>query len=171
MREALADLVDVFLDYMEVVEQPFSGRPDVEIGCGGDGESGVGIVQDAPGVIEPAEQRRTAAPRSGPGEALAGGDGASAIAEVLDPEQLAADRTRQQLLAGLAAVLKESGKESAWRCRRDGGNLGKWTARASSVRKVMSTTVPRASSVYISPPLPLRTLATKETQCPKCRTG
>jgi hypothetical protein len=161
----------VFLDYMEVVEKPFSGRPDVDIGGGGGGEPGVGIVQNAPGVVEPGEQRPAAAPRPDAGEALAGGDGAGAIGEVLRPEQFAADRTGQELLAGLAAVLKESGKESAWRCRRDGGNLGKWTARASSVRKVMSTTVPRASSVYISPPLPLRTLATKENQCPKCHTG
>ena len=55
-RQALAHLADVLLDDVEVVEQPLAGRADVGPVVGGGGEPGVGLVQDAAGLVQPGEQ-------------------------------------------------------------------------------------------------------------------
>jgi mannose-6-phosphate isomerase-like protein (cupin superfamily) len=134
--ETLADLADVLLDDVEVVEQPVAGGSDVDVLVGRGGEPRVGVIEDQPGAVESGEQRRTAAAAVvAAAEPLAGGDLPCPIDQVFDAEELAADRTREQLLAGFAASLKEAGQTPEWWCGRNGEPLVLWTARAANTRK------------------------------------
>jgi hypothetical protein len=56
-RKALADLEDVLLDYMEVVEQPLARRADIGSPVGSNGQLGIDLFQDPPRLIQPVKQR------------------------------------------------------------------------------------------------------------------
>jgi hypothetical protein len=113
--KTLTDLADVFLDDVEVVEQPITRGADVDVlvCCGG--QPRMGVIEDQPGAVEPGEQRGPAATATvAAAEPLTGGDVAGAVDQILDAEQLAADGTREQLVAGFAATLKEAGQAPEW---------------------------------------------------------
>ena len=114
--QALAHLADVLLHDMEVVEQPFARGADVEITVGRGREACVGVVENPAGAVEPGEQGGVAPAAGATHEPLSGRDGAGAVAEVFGAQQLAADRTGKQLLAGVTWTLKEPAEYSTWGC-------------------------------------------------------
>jgi hypothetical protein len=118
-RETLPYLADVLLDDVEVVEQPLARRSDVGVAVGGVGEPGVGVVEDAPRVVEAREQARAGPPARG--EALLAGDGARALAQVLGAEQLAADGAREQVLRRSVSPEEQAGEEAGRRDRKSTG--------------------------------------------------
>jgi hypothetical protein len=81
----------------------------------------VRILQDPAGLLQTGEERRpTPGPAPG-GQPLAGGDGLRPLGQVLDAEQLTADRTGEQVLAGVGSKKRgEDGKGAAC-AGRDGG--------------------------------------------------
>jgi mannose-6-phosphate isomerase-like protein (cupin superfamily) len=126
----------VLLDDVEVVEQPVARRADVDFLVGRGGQPRVGVIEDQPGAVETGEERGATAPAMvAAAEPLAGRDVPGAVDQVLDAEQLAANRAREQLVAGFAASLKEAGQSSEWWCGCDGKPLTLWTARVAYTRK------------------------------------
>jgi hypothetical protein len=83
----------------------------------------VGPGEDAPGLVQPRQQRRGAASTRSARQALAGGDFASPFNQMLDPEQLALDRTRDQLLSGVGAAEAETSEDLSRAERSDGADL------------------------------------------------
>ena len=115
-RKVEADLGDVVPDDVEVVEQPLSGRTDVEGGRLG-GDPGVRVLEDGERPVEPAQQRADAPGAAAGPEVLTTGDGASVLGEPLDAQQLAPDRAGEKVRPG--AMARERAEQcspghSAW---------------------------------------------------------
>jgi len=128
----------VLLDHVVVVQQPLTRGPDVLAAVGGGGEPRVGILQNSAGAVETRQERSPAPAGARDGQPLLRGQGLSPLTEVLGPEQLAADRPREQIFAGVRATSDETGEEAARIQRRDGVSLGvlaggsaSWSSRAS----------------------------------------
>ena len=107
-RKIEADLGDVVPDDVEVVEQPFSGRTDVE-GRRLGGDPAVRVLEDGEGPVEPAQERADAPGAPARPEVLATGDGAGVLGEPLDPQQLALDRAGEKV--GLGAMARERAEQ------------------------------------------------------------
>ena len=109
-RKIEADLGDVVPDDVEVVEQPLSGRTDVERSRLG-GDPGVRVLEDGEGPVEPAQQRADASGSPAGPEVLATGDGAGVLGEPLDAQQLAPDRAGEKVRPG--AMARECAEQSS----------------------------------------------------------
>jgi hypothetical protein len=101
----------VLLDHVEIVEQPFAGGPDVVVPLLGGGEPIVRVGDDPAGLVEALEEPGAGA--GGPrGEPLPLRDRPRALRQQLRAEQLAPDRTGEQLVerrAGAAGDGAECG--------------------------------------------------------------
>jgi hypothetical protein len=82
----------------------------------------VHILEDAAGAVE-AGQERSAPPAFPGGQALAGREILRALAQVLDAQQLAADRTGEKVLAGGRAARCQAREQAGRLERRDGVGL------------------------------------------------
>ena len=121
-REALADLQDVLLHHVQVVEQPFPGGPDVVVPLRRLGEPVMRVGEDLPGLVQ-AIQQPMARPRRLCREALAARHGPGLLGQALGAEQLAPDRAREQLVHGRLGrdAGKAAGEGGRQRDARDGG--------------------------------------------------
>jgi len=117
-----------------VVQQPFAGRTDVAAPVRGGGEPGVDVLEDPPGAVEPGEERRAPAASPDP-EALAGWQLLRPLRQVLSAEELAPDRTSEEILAGGRAALEEAVEEAAGMSQRYREDLGEG-CRASAGWKI-----------------------------------
>ncbi len=102
----------MILDHVVVVEQPFSGGPHVRAPVGGGREPGVGAFEDSPGAVEAVEEGGPPARAPAPVEPLAGGQSLGPLGQMLGAEQIATDRPREQVFAGVGAAGNEAGDES-----------------------------------------------------------
>ena len=106
--QALPHLADVLLHHVVVVEQPLAGRTHVGtpsligVGVARGGEPAVGVFQDAPGVVEPGEERG-APDRPLDRQPLTGRHLLGPLGQVLGAQQLAADGAGEAILAGIRA--------------------------------------------------------------------
>jgi len=102
----------VLLDDVEVIQQPFAGRADVDITVGGFRQPGVNVIQDPAGLIEPPQQPGPAGRRATSlYDLLSGRDRLSPFGEMLGAQQLTADRTGEQLIGSAGTAGAESGQE------------------------------------------------------------
>jgi hypothetical protein len=102
----------VLLDDVEVVQQPFAGRTYVDITVAGFRQPGVNVIQDLAGLIEPRQQPGPTGGRATSRyDLLSGRDCLSPFREMLGAQQLAADRTGEQLIGSAGAAGAESGQE------------------------------------------------------------
>jgi hypothetical protein len=130
---ALADLADVLLDHVVVVEQPLTGRAHVglavtvRVGIADGGEAPVGVFQDLPGVVEPGEER-SPPDRPFDRQLLARRQFLGPLGQVLGPQKLASDGAGEAVLAGIRADEGHDEGERAAKLRRfywsDGRSLG-----------------------------------------------
>jgi hypothetical protein len=97
VREAFANLAQVLLDDVRVVEQPIAGRPDVLFGVGGGREADASAREDAAGALEPGEQGRSAVTLRERAEDLGPRDGSRALGEPFGAEELASDRASEEV--------------------------------------------------------------------------
>ncbi|MEZ0336229.1 MAG: hypothetical protein ACAI18_19730 [Gemmatimonadales bacterium] len=79
--------------------------------------------QDAAGLVQASQQRRRAPGPPAPRQALAGGDLAGPLDEVLDSEQLTLNGPRDELLPGVGAAGAETLEDLAGAERSDGADL------------------------------------------------
>src|SRR5207237_593025 len=109
---AVADLADVLLHHVEIVEQPVARGADVDLAVGGRGEPLVGVLDQVASLVQPDEQARPVA--RGPGcPPLRPGQRACPPRELPRPgrprrlpEDLLRQATRRlQILALVAAAL------------------------------------------------------------------
>src|SRR4029077_11947300 len=118
--QTLPHFADLLLDDVKVVQEPLARGSHVYVMVGGAGEAGVRGVQDPPRLVEASEEARSRPPAAGSGQALPGRHRPGAIREVLGAEQLAADRTAEQLVGGVRAAGEEAGQARRRRCGSDG---------------------------------------------------
>jgi hypothetical protein len=85
---------------VKVVEQPFAGGPDIDLTRGGGGNPAMSLFEGATRPVQTLE--KTGAPLPPGGKALSAGNGAGTLGEALGAEQLATDRTSEQIVPGLA---------------------------------------------------------------------
>jgi hypothetical protein len=88
----------VLLDDVVVVEEPVGGRSDVQRLRLGRAERRVGVVEDAPRLVEPRQQPRGLRARRM--VALSAGELAGAGGELLGAEELAPDGPGDEVLYG-----------------------------------------------------------------------
>ena len=121
--QALADLEDVLLDHVDVVQQPLAGRADVVIALGRRGQPVVGIGHDPPGLVEPIQQATPRA-RGARGEALCLRHRSGAVRQVLGTEELAPDRPGDELVEGWTdgGPAKTAGQDGTEGGSGDGGS-------------------------------------------------
>ena len=96
---------------MEVVQQPFAGRAYVDIAIGSFCEPGVNVIQDLTGLIEPCEQSGPTRRATSLKNLLSGRDRLGPFREMLGAQQLAADRTGEQLIGSAGTAGAEAGQE------------------------------------------------------------
>ena len=128
-RQVLADLDDVFLDHVEIVQEPVAGGADVHAPIGGVGERRAGFLQQPFGVVEAAEQRAgddLRAEMGGAagrrlGDALAQRERPRVRREAFGAEQLAAERADAALVGEGPAA--ESGFSAGWEYCRQSARL------------------------------------------------
>jgi hypothetical protein len=101
-RKIEADLCDVVPDHVEVVEQPLSGRTDVQRRRLG-GDPRVRLLEDGESPVEPAQERPDAPSSARGPEVLMTGDGAGVLGETLGTQELAPDRTGEKVGPGVPA--------------------------------------------------------------------
>ena len=135
-RKILADLGDVVLDDVEVVQQPVPGRTDVERRRLG-GDPGVRVLEDGESPVEPTQERADASGAPAGPEVLATGDGAGVLGEPptpssspwIGPERRSIGRdgarTRRAVFPEAIRVVRLSSRPS-WEPR------GRWSVARSS---------------------------------------
>jgi hypothetical protein len=106
--QTLPDLADVLLDDVVVVQQPLTRGADVLAAVGGGGEPRVGIFQNPAGAVEARQERGSPPAGRRATQALLRGQGLRPLAEVLGAEQLAADRSREQIFACVRTTSEET---------------------------------------------------------------
>ena len=107
-------LANVFLDHMEVVQQPFAGRPHIATVGGVRRQALARRVEDAPRAVQTGEQRRTAATFPARYYPLSTGDGQGALPEMIGAQRFATDGAGEELVAagrGPGAKAAEQGRE------------------------------------------------------------
>ena len=110
-RQTLPYFADVLLDDVEVVQQPFAGRAYVDISVGGFRQPGMNVVQDLAGLIETRQQPGPTRRATSLYDLLSGRNLLGPFREMLGAQQLAADRTSEQLIGSAGAAGAESGQE------------------------------------------------------------
>jgi hypothetical protein len=88
----------VLFDGVEVVEQPFAGRADVDAFIGGLAERLARVEEDLVRLLESLEERCFLAALAWRPNALSSREGARMLPESVGAEQLAADGTDERLL-------------------------------------------------------------------------
>jgi hypothetical protein len=78
------------------------------------------VLEDAPGAVQAVEERRPAAGALSPVQPLARREGVGPLAQMLGAEQLATDRTGEQILASVGPAWDEAGSEPGRLERSDG---------------------------------------------------
>ncbi len=81
-------------------------------------------LQDPAGAVETSEQRRAPPALDRGGQALPRGDRPGAFGEAFGAEQLAADRSSQQVFAGVCAACEETAEPAGRSERIDGRTSG-----------------------------------------------
>jgi len=120
---------------MVVVQQPFAGGADAGAAVGGRGQPRVGVLQDFAGLFQPNQERGALSFAASGREPLLDGQAMRPFRQVLRPEQLAADRSGEDILAGIGAEKGSQDGKRATRVERDGGasqELG-WNELATGV--------------------------------------
>jgi hypothetical protein len=69
------------------------------------------LLEDAPGAVEAVEERGPPARTFPPVQPLPRGEGMGPLAQVFGAEQLAADRSGEQILPGVGTAWGEAGPE------------------------------------------------------------
>ena len=87
-RQVVADLAQLFVDDVEVVDEPFRRRSDRALLADGLGDHAIGFAQDAAVVLNARQQSPAPARR----HALRGRQARGVLLEPLDAEELGADR-------------------------------------------------------------------------------
>jgi hypothetical protein len=122
----------VLLDHVEVVQEPFAGRPDVDVALGRVGEPVVGLVEDPARLVKPLQQPVAGMGRAGR-QPLVLRDRARPLGEELGAEQLAADRTREELVeSGPGARAIEAASEDGRQRDAEDGDSRAAVRRAGS---------------------------------------
>ena len=110
----------MFLDHVDVVQQPLAGWPDVVVPLLGGGEPVVGVGDDPAGLVQSLEQVVTG-PGGPRGEPLRLGQGPRALGQALGTEQLAPDRAGDELVeGGTGAAAVQAAGDGAERGAGDG---------------------------------------------------
>ncbi len=91
----------MLLHHVVVVEQPLARRPDVRSRRRRAHQPRVRVGQHLPGDVEPAEQPRLARSLRERADDLRASQAPRALGEAVGAEQLALDRTREEVLRGL----------------------------------------------------------------------
>jgi hypothetical protein len=115
----------VVLDHVVVVEQPFPRGADVLALVGGGGEPGVRGLEDPPGAVEAVEEGCPPAGSPPPVQSLLGREGVGPLGQMLGAQQLATDRPREEILAGVGTAGYETGDESRRLELCDGADPGR----------------------------------------------
>jgi hypothetical protein len=115
----------VVLNHVVVVEQPFPGGTDVLALVGGGGEPGVGGLEDPPGAVEAVEEGSPPAGTQPPVQPLLGREGVGTLGQMLGAQQLATDRPREEVLAGVGTAGYEAGDEPRRLELSDGADPGR----------------------------------------------
>ena len=116
-RQVVANLADLLLDEVIVVEQPFGGRNDASAALQFRGARPVGGEQDGGVVVEPRAQRQNR--RGSRRHRLRGGEALRMLLEPFDAEEFLSDRRlvvpgrRRRAMA--PGVAEDGGHESLWR--------------------------------------------------------
>src|SRR5204863_2389824 len=97
----------VLLDHVRIVEEPLARGADVLVGVRGCGEPGSRRLEDVPRIVEPRQQRRAAIPLIERTEDLRARDLADTVGEPLYAEELATDRTGQNVMRRTGSAAKE----------------------------------------------------------------
>jgi hypothetical protein len=71
----------------------------------------VRVLQDAPGAVEAVEERGPSAGAFPPVQPLPRGEGVGPLAQVFGAEQLATDRSGEEILPGIGTAWGEAGTE------------------------------------------------------------
>jgi hypothetical protein len=111
--------MDVFLNHVEVVQQPLSGGAHIDLASGAGHEPLVGVIQDATGLIQPREEPGATAFGSLQRNPLPSGHRPGSIGELFGTQELAPDRASEEIVGALGRELKMSGEEARQRQRRN----------------------------------------------------
>jgi len=79
---------------------------------GGSGETGVGRLQDLTGTDQPVEERSPATGPLPPVEPLLGGKGLGSFGQALGSQQLATDRSGDQILPSVGSAGQEASSDA-----------------------------------------------------------
>ncbi len=101
----------MLLDHVEVVEQPLAGRPHVHLALRSFRQPDVDVVQDPAGLVQPGKESGVPPPLAAGSQALSLGHRAGALGEVLGAQQLAPDRSGENLLGAFPAAGEETGDD------------------------------------------------------------
>jgi hypothetical protein len=105
-------LDDVLLDDVEVFEEPGARGADVRAGARGRAQTGVGILEDLAGGLEPLEQRRMSVRLVRARERLGAREVAGALGEAVGTEQLAPERAGREGVGRRGRCEKEARQEA-----------------------------------------------------------
>jgi hypothetical protein len=115
----------VVLDHVVVVEQPFPGGADVDALVGGAGEPGMRGLQDPARAVEAIEKGSAPARPLPPVQPLPGSQALGPLGQMLGAQQLATDRPREQVFAGVGTARDEAGDEPGFLELSDGVDPGR----------------------------------------------
>jgi hypothetical protein len=115
----------VVLDHVVVVEQPFPGGADVDAPIGRAGEPVMRDLQDPARAVEAIEQGSPPTRLLSPVQPLAGRQALGALGQMLGAQQLATDRPREQIFAGVGTARDEAGDELGCLELSDGADPGR----------------------------------------------
>ena len=108
-REVVADFTQLFVDDMEVLDQPFRGRRDRLSSAGAGGEHLVRLAQGARVIGNPGQQRQR--PAAIAPDRLSRGEALGVLSQSLDTEELGANR----LVGRIGSSRSEGVGHSDWR--------------------------------------------------------